>query len=214
MIDLALLGLLSERDLHGYELKKRLRYIMGPLSSVSFGSLYPALARLERDGLVKAVEVRLSDHSAPDIPMTGSLSGEAAAFRASRLRTVRGARNKKVYAITPAGRARLGELIADPSGDERNFNLKLAFCRWTEPHVRLRLLERRRAALVEGLNESRASMGARSERLDRYLHSLIEHQSESTERDIAWIDRLIAAERINEDEEPTSVSSQPIGGRS
>jgi DNA-binding PadR family transcriptional regulator len=46
VIDLAILGLLKEQPLHGYELKKRLTGVLGPLSSVSFGSLYPALARL------------------------------------------------------------------------------------------------------------------------------------------------------------------------
>lgn len=213
MIDLAVLGLLGERDLHGYELKKRLREIMGPLSSISFGSLYPALARLERDGLVTAVEVGDLDHTT-DIPMTGSLSGEAAAFRAGKLRAVRGSRNKKVYTISQAGRARLEELIADPSGDERNFNLKLAFCGASAPHVRLRLFERRRAALTESLNESRRSMGTRRDRLDRYTHALLEHQSESTERDIVWIDSLIAAERISDDGGSGTISSQTIGGRS
>ena len=56
VIELAILGLLKESELHGYELKKRLREILGPLSSVSFGSLYPALARLEGAGFVKVVE--------------------------------------------------------------------------------------------------------------------------------------------------------------
>ncbi len=218
MIDLAVLGLLSEGDLHGYELKKRLREIMGPLSSVSFGSLYPALARLERDGLVEAVTLDVNDHSSPSVPMTGSLSGEVAAFRAGRLRSVRGSRNKKVYRISRAGRIRLCELIAQPAGDERNFNLKLAFCRWAEPHVRLSLLERRRAALVDSLSEGRRSTGAGSERIDRYVRSLMEHQTESTERDIAWIDRLIAAERtsfepVAADHVGPSVESQTTGGK-
>lgn len=195
MIDLAVLGLLSESDLHGYELKKRLREIMGPLSSVSFGSLYPALARLERDGHVAAVIVPDGQHVSPNIPMTGSLSGEAAAFRASRIRSVRGSRNKKVYAISEAGRLRLAELISEPSStDERSFNLKLAFCRWTEPDARLNLLQRRRATLVESLGEGRRSIVASSERIDRYMRSLMEHHTESAERDIAWLDRLIAAE--------------------
>ena len=48
MLELAILGLLKEQELHGYELKKRLVDALGPFSSVSFGSLYPALARLQR----------------------------------------------------------------------------------------------------------------------------------------------------------------------
>ena len=56
MLELAVLGLLKEQQLHGYELKKRLTEALGPFSSVSFGSLYPALNRLEAAGAVRAVE--------------------------------------------------------------------------------------------------------------------------------------------------------------
>ena len=61
MIDLAILGLLDEQDLHGYELKKQLAELVGARSGVSFGSLYPALARLEKGGAVKAVEAHTAD---------------------------------------------------------------------------------------------------------------------------------------------------------
>ena len=47
MLELAILGLLKEQELHGYELKKRLSDTLGFASGVSFGSLYPALGRLE-----------------------------------------------------------------------------------------------------------------------------------------------------------------------
>ena len=57
MLELAVLGLLNDSGLHGYELKKRLTELLGPWSSVSFGSLYPALARLERDGIMRAKRV-------------------------------------------------------------------------------------------------------------------------------------------------------------
>lgn len=193
MIELAILGVLKESELHGYELKKRLREVLGPLSSVSFGSLYPALARLEAAGHVKAVEAAEAV-PAPAFPSTGSFAGEAAAFRAaSRKKPTRGPRNRKVYGITDRGEARLAELVADPSDDDRTFPLKLAFCRWCEPEVRLGLLQRRRAALVDRLAESRSTMRL-TERVDRYVRSLMEHETESTERDIAWLDRLIEEE--------------------
>ncbi|MBA3303686.1 MAG: PadR family transcriptional regulator [Acidimicrobiia bacterium] len=194
MIELAVLGLLKEGSLHGYELKKRLRDVMGARSAVSFGSLYPALNRLERDGAVAAVAGERAA-VAPDTPMTGSFAGEAAAFRASRRVATRGPRNKKVYGITPVGEARLAQLIADPADDERSFPVKVAFCRFTDEATRLRLLERRRATLVDRLGEGRRTIGARGDRLDRYVRSLLEHDSESTERDIAWLDRLLDDER-------------------
>src|ERR1700704_873997 len=84
MIDLAILGLLKEQDLHGYELRKRLADLPGARPAVvSFGSLYPALARLERSGLVKAVEA--NTRTDRPVPSSGSLAGELAAFRARHL---------------------------------------------------------------------------------------------------------------------------------
>jgi DNA-binding PadR family transcriptional regulator len=195
VIELAILGLLKEGAMHGYELKKRLREVLGPLLAISFGSLYPALNRLERDGAVAAVTSG-STAAPPAMPMTGSFAGEAAAFRAARRIAVRGPRNKKVYGITELGSQRLAELIADPTDDERSFPVKVAFCRFVDPTTRVGLLERRRAALVTRVGEGRRTIGSRGDRLDRYVRSLLEHDTESTERDIAWIDRLLAEERL------------------
>jgi DNA-binding PadR family transcriptional regulator len=196
MLELAILGLLKEQELHGYELKKRLTAALGPLSSVSFGSLYPALARLESAGAVKAVEA-LEAPSIPSIPMTGSMTGEAAAFRARR-EPKRGGRAKKVYGITDRGEKLFEELLETDSAsadDDRAFNLRLAFCRYLPPEARLGLLERRRALLVERLARARAGIRAGRERMDAYTQSLMEHGTETTERDISWLDSLIATER-------------------
>ena len=43
MLELAILGLLKEQPLHGYELKKRVGETLGTLWGISYGSLYPAL---------------------------------------------------------------------------------------------------------------------------------------------------------------------------
>jgi DNA-binding PadR family transcriptional regulator len=190
VIELAILGVLKESELHGYELKKRLREVLGPLSSVSFGSLYPALNRLEASGAVKAVEA--STEPATSIPMTGSFTGEAAAFRAARRKAVRGPRGKKVYGITTLGEDRLCDLIADPTDDDRAFNVKLAFCRFCDAPTRLALLQRRRDALAAQLAERNPSKIT-----DRYRAALFEHDQESIERDIAWLDRLIETEDIS-----------------
>jgi DNA-binding PadR family transcriptional regulator len=198
VVELAVLGVLREGDLHGYELRKRVRELLGSGSSVSFGSLYPALARLERDGLVR--EVAPDDSGGVPIPMTGSLSGELAAFRARsrrRPRTSRGARprTRKVFGLTPAGEARLAELVAEPGEDDRTFGVKLALCRWCDPATRLALFERRRSALVERLEAARRSTAGSGGALDRYRRSLFEREADVTERDLAWLDGLIAAEQ-------------------
>ena len=197
MLELAILGLLKEQELHGYELKKRLSAAFGPFSSVSFGSLYPALARLEAAGAVKAVEAALEPPAPRAIPMTGSMTGEAAAFRARR-EPKRGGRAKKVYGITERGEKLFEELLAADSSsadDDRAFNLRLAFCRYLPPEARLGMLERRRAQLVERLARARSTIRAGRERMDAYTRSLMEHGTEATERDISWLDSLIATER-------------------
>ena len=205
MLELAILGLLKEQDLHGYELKKRLTEALGPWSSVSFGSLYPALGRLEAAGAV-AVQIEDQVPAEASIPMTGSLGGELAAFRARRGTGSRQARAtakpsrraKKVYRITERGEQLFEELLAasDQSGDDdRAFSLRLAFARHLAAEARLGLLLRRRAHLVERLEKTRASVRASRERLDRYTSSLVEHRTQLTEQDISWLDQLIAAER-------------------
>ncbi|MGZ4705722.1 MAG: PadR family transcriptional regulator [Acidimicrobiales bacterium] len=189
MIDLAILGLLDEQDLHGYELKKQLAELVGARSGVSFGSLYPALARLEKGGAVKAVEAHTSDAT---IPMTGALSGEIAAFRARIGRPAKGRRTKKVYGITELGRRRLGELLVDDTTDDRTFAVQVAFCHSLQPEQRLSLFERRRTVLEQRLaDRSRVSAG----RTDTYRRSLREHDTRTITHDLAWIDELIGAAR-------------------
>jgi DNA-binding PadR family transcriptional regulator len=195
LIELAVLGLLKDQDLHGYELKKQLAQALGPLSSVSFGSLYPALARLQSAG---AVETIVDTPTRPPIPMTGSLTGEAAAYRSRPTTGTRSSRGRKVYRITQQGERLFEELLAAGSAsadDDRAFNLRLAFCRHLPPEMRLGLFERRRAHLVERLAKARSNVRARPGRTDAYTRSLIEHGTETTERDISWLDSLIANER-------------------
>ncbi len=203
MLELAILGILKEQELHGYQLKKRLVDALGPFSTVSFGSLYPALARLQRAGAVEAAETPAGETAAaPVIPMTGSVAGEAAAFRArrgaGRRSASRSSRVRKVYRITPRGEELFTELLATDTSsgdDDRAFNLRLAFCRYLPPEARLGLLERRRAQLIERLAKARAGLRARRERMDAYMRSLVEHDTEATERDISWLDALIASEK-------------------
>lgn len=194
VLEMAILGLLKESDLHGYELKKRLAETLGAFSSVSFGSLYPALNRLEASGAVKAVEA----NEDVTVPMTGSLGAELAAFaRGAGVRAARSGRARKVYGITPRGHELFAELLAADHAateDDRLFNLRLAFARHLPADARLGMLERRRAALVQRLASARTRERTGRGLLDTYTRSLMEHGTEATERDISWLDRLIAHE--------------------
>ncbi len=175
MLELAILGLLKEQELHGYELKKRLAETVGSGSSgigVSFGSIYPALGRLEKSGAVRVV-----------------------------LAHAGAGRGKKVYAITEPGDRLFEELLAADAGardDERSFNLRLAFARHLSREARIGLLERRRAYLLARLARTRGAIRTGWGRFDAYTRTLMEHGNETTERDISWLDLLIARERAAE----------------
>ena len=198
MIDLAILGLLDEQDLHGYELKKQLAELVGARSGISFGSLYPALARLEKVGAVKAVEAHTPADAA--IPMTGALSGEIAAFRARLGRPAKGRRTKKVYGITELGRQRLRELLLDDTADDRTFSVQVAFCHTLSPEQRVALFERRKAELDRRLVDRTRSGSTTSGRdsgsgTGSYRRSLREHDTQTITHDLAWINELTDAAR-------------------
>jgi DNA-binding PadR family transcriptional regulator len=210
MLDLAILGLLEERDLHGYEIRRQLRDNLGLLANVSFGSIYPALTRLEKAGAVSATEAAgapgVAATPGPQAPPTGSLSGELAVLRARRRAASHSRRGKKVYQITEKGRKLFAELLAEGGSldDARSFGLRLAFARHLAPQARLALLERRRAQLVQRLDETR---GARVE-LDVYARSVVQHTADGLAQDISWLDRLIAGERAAS----RSASAEPTYG--
>ena len=196
MLELAILGVLQEQPLHGYELKKRLSEMLGSFWGVSFGSLYPALRRLERAEAIEVVSGLPTDTTAASsrpMPPTGSLKGEAAAARIRLLPSPTGRRPRKAYRITPRGHEQFIQLLsADDTGDdERLFTLKLAFCRFLDAPARMELLSRRRTELADRLNRAHRTRGPS---VDRYTRSLLEHRTRSTERDLEWLDDLITQE--------------------
>lgn len=211
MLEIAVLGLLKEQPLHGYELKKRLGDTLGFLWGVSYGSLYPALRRLDRDGAIEVV----TEPAEPLRPVaaTGSLKGDLAAARRNAGRGAKPSRRiRKAYRITDLGNARFEALLLadDPHADEdKAFALKLAFCSYLPPSARLELLERRRVTLLARLNRARKIDDTRD---DRYSRSLLEHRTRSTQRDLEWVDELIEAERaLASPEVPVELEVQEEG---
>jgi DNA-binding PadR family transcriptional regulator len=215
MIDLAILGVLKDQELHGYELRKRLGDLLGSRLAVSFGSIYPVLAKLEKAGYVKAVTS--STAPLPSIPTSGSLTGELAAFRAHPERfdaPRKSRRSKKVYGITPRGEERLHELLVNtdstagdgqggvtPIPSDRDFAVRVAFCHHLTPAERLALFERRRDELQQRREQRRAAAtgdetsGHSRGQVNSYLRALLQHDTETASADLAWLDGLIDAER-------------------
>ena len=175
MLELAILGLLKERSMHGYQLSKRLTDSLGGFWRVSYGSLYPTLKRLERQGAVEQV------------------------FDQQEV-----ARRKNVYRITDAGRDAVPKAArgggSDTAGEDNRFRVRLAFFKYLAPESRIRVLERRRAFLEERLDTITSSLATTTG--DTYTLSLIQHGRETTEQDIAWLNGLIAAERRDDATRP------------
>jgi DNA-binding PadR family transcriptional regulator len=195
MLELAVLGLLAEQPRHGYELKKRLSETLGPLWGISFGSLYPALRRLERSGAIEEVADAGAAPAAGTLVPTGSVKGDLAAAR-MRLRARPTRRTRRAYAITAHGRELFTELLTEEGDDdERAFAVKLLFCGHLEPAARLAFLERRRAQLNQRLVAARKPA---TRTIDRYSRSLLEHRARSTQNDLDWIAELIAQERAEQ----------------
>jgi DNA-binding PadR family transcriptional regulator len=169
MLDMAVLGLLKqEHTMHGYQIKKELTNQLGQLWRVSFGSLYPAITRLEKMGAVEQVFPK----------------GEVK-------------RRKNIYRITQKGEEIFSEALSEEASiaDDAGFGLKLAFFRYVNPETRVQLLERRRAYLTDKLANLRDQLREYKQRIDDYTYRLMEHGAQTTSADIEWIDRLIAEEK-------------------
>ena len=193
-LELPVLGLLKERAMHGYELRKQLGAMLGPFWQVSWGSLYPTLRRLAKAGAVEKIET--------DVPVRRTRPARKVAKTRARSRTTTGSslsggRRKNVYRITALGEQMFTTMLEETAAavDAEHFTLKLAFFRYLQPETRLALLERRRAYLQDKLAEFKISLRDYRERIDSYTLSLHNHGMAATESDIAWIDELITNER-------------------
>ncbi|MEV5987284.1 PadR family transcriptional regulator [Streptomyces sp. NPDC052051] len=182
ILEFAVLGLLRESPMHGYELRKRLNTSLGVFRAFSYGTLYPCLKTLVANGW-------LTEGS-------GSTSEEAlAATRAGR-------RAKIVYRLTAEGKERFEELLSQTGPDayeDEHFAARFAFFGQTSRDVRMRVLEGRRSRLEERLEKMRVSLARTRERLDDYTLELQRHGMESVEREVRWLNELIESERAGRD---------------
>jgi DNA-binding PadR family transcriptional regulator len=179
-LEMAVLGLLNETPMHGYALRKRVNALLGWGRVLSYGSLYPCLKQLLRDGLI-------TQDTAASVDPASAVSGARA-----------GRRSKIVYKLTAEGKERFGELVSaiGPSAwDDESFGVHFAFFGSTTAENRLRILEGRRSRLEERLEGVRASLARSREKLDAYTLELQRHGLESAEREVRWLTELIDTER-------------------
>jgi DNA-binding PadR family transcriptional regulator len=212
-LELAVLGLLHENPMHGYELRKQLNLVLGRGRLLSYGSLYPALKKMLRSGYI-------TEHVAA-APAPAKRAARAAKSTSTRTSTTKSTaavsrRQRIVYELTPAGDERFAKLMSEAgpaTWEDDDFGVRFAFFGRTDREIRLRILEGRRARLEERLAHLRRDLLASEEAptTNSYAVELARHGLESVEREVSWLSDLIAAERG--EERPGSLGDAPFGGR-
>lgn len=177
-IELAVLGLLHEGPMHGYELRKRLNLMLGWGRVLSYGSLYPTLKKMLKAHLIEE-------------------------FTESRAPLSR--RPRIVYQLTESGLDEFNELMAEvgpTAWEDDNFDIRFAFFGRTDMEIRLRVLEGRRSRLQERLDRVQRELAMTQKEVDSYARELQRHGVESVEREVRWLSDLIDAERNPAPREP------------
>ncbi|GLW47077.1 PadR family transcriptional regulator [Streptomyces sp. NBRC 14336] len=124
MLELAILGFLYDTPLHGYELRKRITALTGHVRPIAESTLYPAIKRLEKAGLLE----RATEPGAVAAP-------------------------RHVLTLTGAGRQELRRRLAEPHRrditDENRWFTVLAFLRHLDDPAAQSAVLRRRLAFLE-----------------------------------------------------------------
>ncbi|WP_244930665.1 PadR family transcriptional regulator [Nocardioides sp. W7] len=170
-IELAVLGLLHEGPMHGYELRKRLNLMLGWGRVLSYGSLYPTLKKMLKGSLIEETTATVT-------PVTR--------------------RPRIVYQVTEAGTREFERLMTEvgpTAWEDDNFDIRFAFFGRTDMEIRLRVLEGRRIRLQERLDRVQRELKMTEQEVDRYAAELQRHGVESVEREVRWLSDLINAER-------------------
>jgi PadR family transcriptional regulator AphA len=159
-----ILGLLTQRPMSGYDIRRFLKSLSWLIDVPSLGSLYPSLHALLRDGLV-TVEVIASQ----DRP------------------------SRKIYSITEAGDEALRAWLNQPSGSDvslKKFVMRLALAGQLSQVGLIAHLEQRRARVAAqeiALEQAVADEGA-----DLGEHLMLDYGLSLAAAELAWLDSTLA----------------------
>jgi len=174
----ALLGLIGQRPRHGYELRAALEALVGGEANwdVKPGQVYTTLARLEESALI--VEEAVEQDGGPE---------------------------RRVYAITPAGRDALAEWLAAPVSGERQHNeffIKLMLSLAVDGGNPHKLIYVQRGSLFRELHVLTAQRGHADPKRELAQILLLDQAIMHVEADLRWLDMIEA--RLDE------VARQPL----
>jgi DNA-binding PadR family transcriptional regulator len=203
VLEFAVLGLLHRAPMHGYELSKQLNMLLGTFRALSYGTLYPCLNKLYAEGLI-AKEDDAPGAQARQVPRQAVVPA----------RPGRAGRSKIVYRLTAEGKERFQDQLADSgpaAWEDDEFGVHFAFFGQTRADIRLRILEGRRSRLEDRMEGVRAVLARTRERVDSYTLELQRHGLESVEREVRWLNELIASERQSEASDAAGGPYPPAG---
>jgi PadR family transcriptional regulator AphA len=159
------LGLLTQKSMSGYDIKRFLKSLGWLIDGPSFGSLYPALHGLLEDGLV-TVEVVTSQDRPP----------------------------RKTYTITQAGRQALRELAAQPaapSASLKAFVMRLIMTSGLSHAELMAHLQQRRSQVAAHRASLKQVIGAEDGELGLGQRLAFDYGLTAAKAELAWLDRTL-----------------------
>jgi DNA-binding PadR family transcriptional regulator len=165
-IKYAILGILAEGDLHGYELKSSFDEKVGEFWSLNYGQIYSTLDRLEREELV--THDRQAQERRPD---------------------------RKIFSITRQGRNELENWLSTPVTKVRalrdEFFVKLVFMDKSNSGPVLELIEKQKVLYLKHMNrltQRKVALKAKAKELDGLVTDLLMDAGLfHAEADIKWL---------------------------
>lgn len=163
------LALLLHGPRHGYEVKKEHDSWFPGSRPLAFGQVYATLARLVRDGLAEVVETRTE-----------------------------GGPERTVYAVTPAGEARLDDWLAAPAppattGAEDVVRKTVVALRSPSSHAAREVVLRQRTAHLRLMRDLQSQDEGGTARADTAAHLVRRHALLHLDADLRWLDEAVEA---------------------
>ena len=162
--DLIILGMIFLIPSHGYQLKKNIRETVNPYFKINNNVLYPALARMEKKGLIEGKEMQ----------------GKGV--------------NRKVYHITEKGKEHFLEIVSQPTEPDINnfeFMIKAVFFDYISKEKRLDVIKPLYESKKQELQDTLKKKQKYSENLSPIAFTVLEHGINEIKNTIQFLEKLI-----------------------
>ena len=163
MLEYIILGFLQEMDLSGYDIKQCMTYSTSNFFDASFGSIYPALKRLEERGLI------------------------------SSKGAVEGSKYKKYYHVLEEGKKEFLNWLAQPvdfSGIKQEYLVKQFFYRYLPKDKVLILLEHFIGSIKETIKKLHGIEKTIEGNADYYRSSTLYYGLDFMSFALRWYERM------------------------